>query len=75
MKTAKIFANGRSRAVRIPGEWLKGADEVGLRREGDLVVLAPIRPTLGEMAKTYAKNPVFITRKEQTRTAPKRIGL
>lgn len=75
MKTAKVFANGRSRAVRIPSEWLKGADQVELRRVGDSVVIAPIRPTLGELVETYAKDPVFVERKKQTKTAPKRISL
>jgi antitoxin VapB len=75
MKTAKIFANGRSRAVRIPGGWLDGADEVELRREGDSVILAPIRPTLGELSDTFAGDPVLLERKKQTKTAPRKIGL
>ena len=75
MKTAKVFANGRSRAVRIPTEWLKGADEVELRREGDSIILAPIRPTLGELADAFAEDPVALERKKQTKTAPKKIVL
>ena len=73
MKTAKIFANGRSRAVRIPGEWLKGADEVELSYEGDRVVIKPIRPTLGEVAESFAKDPLKISRKPQTQTPPRAI--
>jgi antitoxin VapB len=75
MKTAKIFANGRSRAVRIPSEWLKGADEVELLREGDRVVITPIRPTLGQLAKSFREDPIKITRKVQTKTPPRTIGL
>lgn len=75
MKHARIFANGRSRAVRIPSKWLKGADEVEMFNEGDRIVLTPIRPTFGELAKSFAKDPVIITRKAQTKTAPKRIQL
>lgn len=73
MKTAKIFANGRSRAVRIPGEWLRGADEVEMRREGDSIILAPMRLSLGALAQAYAKEPVFLARKVQTTTAPKHL--
>jgi virulence-associated protein VagC len=73
MKTAKIFANGRSRAVRIPSGWLKGADEVEMYHEGDKVVLTPVRSTLGDIAKAYAKDPIHITRMKQTMTAPKRF--
>jgi len=75
MKTAKVFANGRSRAVRIPTEWLKGADQVELRRKGDSVMISPIRPTLGELAEAYRKDPICIERKKQTTTPPKSIGL
>ncbi len=75
MKHARIFANGRSRAVRIPSKWLKGADEVEISNEGDRIILTPIRPTLGELAQSFAKDPVIIPRKAQTKTEPKRIQL
>ncbi|MGB0257577.1 MAG: antitoxin [Coraliomargarita sp.] len=73
MKTAKIFQNGRSRAVRIPREWLKGAEEVELSREGDAVVLRPVRSTLGELARRFAQSPVEIERKPQAKTPPKAL--
>lgn len=75
MKTAKVFANGRSRAVRIPSDWLGGADEVELRREGDSVVIEPLRPTMGEIAKKFRNSPVNIERRKQTKTAPKTLDL
>jgi len=75
MKTAKVFANGRSRAVRIPRDWLGGADEVELRREGNSVVIEPLRPTMGEIANKFRENPVTIERRKQTKTAPKTLDL
>lgn len=75
MKTAKVFANGRSRAVRIPQDWLAGADEVGLRREGQAVIIEPLRPTMAEVAKQFRKNPVVIERRKQSKTAPKSLDL
>ena len=43
-KTAKIFMNNRSQAVRLPKEFQFSTREVFIRREGDEVVLSP-RPT------------------------------
>ena len=42
--TAKLFANGRSQAVRIPKAFqFEGVDEVILRKEGDALILLPAR--------------------------------
>jgi antitoxin VapB len=41
MRTAKIFINGRSQAVRLPKEYQFAADEVYINRVGDMVVLFP----------------------------------
>jgi len=43
-KTAKIFMNNRSQAVRLPKEFRFDTDEVYIRKEGNDVVLSP-RPT------------------------------
>jgi virulence-associated protein VagC len=75
MKTAKVFANGRSRAVRIPRDWLGGADEVKLRREGQTVMIEPLRPTMAEVAKQFRENPVVIERRKQSKTPPKSLAL
>ncbi|MDV7391916.1 type II toxin-antitoxin system VapB family antitoxin, partial [Arthrospira platensis SPKY1] len=40
-KTAKIFMNGRSQAVRLPAEFRFDCKEVFIEREGDRVVLRP----------------------------------
>ena len=41
-KTAKLFRNGNSQAVRLPQEFRFPGGEVRIRREGDTVVLEPI---------------------------------
>jgi len=41
--TARLFKNGRSQAVRLPKEFRFSGDEVLVRREGDAVILEPIR--------------------------------
>jgi antitoxin VapB len=43
MPTAKVFANGRSQAVRLPKAFRFAVKEVSVRREGEAVVLEPIK--------------------------------
>jgi virulence-associated protein VagC len=42
--TAKLFSNGRSQAVRLPKEFRFEGTEVSVRREGDAVILEPLKP-------------------------------
>lgn len=43
MPKAKIFWNGRSQAIRLPREFRFQGDEVEIRREGEAVILEPLR--------------------------------
>jgi antitoxin VapB len=40
-RTAKIFMNNRSQAVRLPKEFQFPTSEVFIRRQGDEVILSP----------------------------------
>lgn len=40
-KTAKLFLNGRSQAVRLPQEFRFEGKEVYIRKEGNQVILSP----------------------------------
>ena len=42
MKTAKLFKNGQSQAVRLPKEFRFEGDEVFVRKLGNTVVLIPM---------------------------------
>jgi len=42
-RRAKLFWNGRSQAVRLPHEFRFEGDEVEIRREGEAVVLEPVK--------------------------------
>ncbi len=42
-RRAKLFMNGRSQAVRLPKDFRFDGREVLIRREGDAVVLEPVR--------------------------------
>jgi antitoxin VapB len=41
MNTAKLFANGKSQAVRLPKEYRFGGNEVYIKRIGEAIVLFP----------------------------------
>jgi antitoxin VapB len=41
MKTAKLFKNGQSQAVRLPKEFRMSGNEVYIKRQGDAIVLLP----------------------------------
>ena len=40
-RTAKVFMNNRSQAVRLPKEFQFATPEVFIRKEGDEVILSP----------------------------------
>lgn len=43
-RRVSLFRNGRNKALRIPVEFEPVGDEVLIRKEGDLLILEPIRP-------------------------------
>ena len=46
--TAKLFINGKSQAVRIPKAFeFAGIDEVNICKEGDRLVITPVRKNWG----------------------------
>lgn len=47
-RVAKIFANGRSQAVRLPQEFRFSGSEVRVTRHGRGVLLEPIAPSTDE---------------------------
>ena len=56
MKTAKIFMNGRSQAVRLPKECRFNSDEVWVQKQGDKVILSATEPGWDEF---FDLKPVF----------------
>ncbi len=41
-RTAKVFMNNRSQAVRIPKEFRSSVREVYIRKQGDDLILSPL---------------------------------
>jgi antitoxin VapB len=52
MNTAKVFANGRSQAVRLPKEFQFTADEVYIHRVGGVVMLFPREEAWESLARS-----------------------
>ena len=42
METARLFANGRSQAVRLPKEYQFKGDNVYIQKVGEAVILYPV---------------------------------
>ncbi len=66
METAKLFANGKSQAVRLPKEYRFRGDRVFIKRMGNAVVLIPYQDswrTLIESLELFSAD--FMETREQ----------
>jgi antitoxin VapB len=55
MKTAKIFRNGQSQAVRLPKEFRFREDHVYVKKSGNVVLLIPARDSWDSLAESLSK--------------------
>ena len=55
MKTAKIFRNGQSQAVRLPKEFRFREDHVFVKKSGNIVLLIPARDSWDSLAASLLK--------------------
>jgi antitoxin VapB len=73
MKTAKLFKNGESQAVRLPKEFRFEGTEVLIKRAGSAVVLFPKAKSWDALIHSLAKFPSdFMEEREQPRKAERR---
>ena len=73
MKSAKLFKNGDSQAVRLPKEFRFKGTEVYLRRMGNAVVLLPKTKSWDTLIDSLAKFPSdFMNDREQPLETDKR---
>ena len=71
MKRAKIFKNGQSQAVRLPKEFRFQDDEVYIRRDGNTVILVPIKKSWEKLKESLGRfSDDFMT--ERIQPNPKR---
>jgi antitoxin VapB len=66
MATASLFKNGRNQAIRLPKELeFEGVSEVEIRREGNSIILTPLRQTWLSFANTPAADKDFLNEREE----------
>lgn len=66
MKTAKVFYNGRSQAVRLPKEFRIKGNEVKISKVGDTIVLSPIVDSWDVFIKSLDEfTPDFMDKRNQ----------
>lgn len=76
MKTAKLFRNGDSQAVRLPKEFRFAGKEVYVRRVGDAVVLLPKARSWNSLLGSLGKfSPDFMSARQQPAEAESREPL
>ena len=62
MKTAALFKNGRNQAVRLPKDFeFEGISEVEIAKEGDTVILKPVRKSWASFIEVERADPDFLT--------------
>ncbi|EFA6335693.1 type II toxin-antitoxin system VapB family antitoxin [Escherichia coli] len=65
MRTVSIFKNGNNRAIRLPRDLdFDGVSELEIVREGDSIILRPVRPTWGSFAQLDRTDPDFMAERE-----------
>ncbi|NJD57675.1 MAG: antitoxin [Nitrospirae bacterium] len=66
MKTAKLFRNGQSQAVRLPREFRFENDHVFVKKSGNVVVLIPAKNSWDTLIQSLAKfSDDFMTERKQ----------
>ena len=52
-KRVKLFKNGRNQAVRIPREMELPGDSAIMRKEGNRLIIEPVKPSLLELLESW----------------------
>ena len=65
IKTVSVFKNGNSRAIRIPRDFdFEGVNEMTIVREGDTIILRPVRPSWTSFSEQPAADSDFLLERE-----------
>ncbi|WP_126680666.1 type II toxin-antitoxin system VapB family antitoxin [Escherichia coli] len=65
MRTVSIFKNGNNRAIRLPRELdFEGVSELEIIREGNSIILRPVRPTWSSFLDLEKADPDFMAERE-----------
>lgn len=73
MKTAKIFKNGQSQAVRLPKEFRFEDDHVFIKKSGNVVMLIPAKNSWESLIRSIDKfSDDFMKERNQPETQMRR---
>lgn len=65
MRTVSIFKNGANRANLLPRHLdFEGVSELEIVREGDSIILRPVRPTWGSFTQQEKADEDFMAKRE-----------
>lgn len=65
MRTVSVFRNGNNRAIRLPRDLdFEGVNELEIIREGDAIILRPVRPTWSSLSQEDIANSDFMAERE-----------
>lgn len=74
MKTAKIFLNGQSQAVRLPKEFRFKDDHVYVKKSGNIVMLIPAQDSWESLFESLGKfSDDFMTERKQPKVQKREI--
>ncbi|MBR7437117.1 type II toxin-antitoxin system VapB family antitoxin, partial [Klebsiella pneumoniae] len=65
MRTVSIFKNGNNRAIRLPRDLdFEGVSELEIVREGDSIILRPVRPPWRSFGHVERADPDFMAERD-----------
>lgn len=76
MRTVSVFRNGNNRAIRLPRDLdFEGVNELEIIREGDAIILRPVRPTWSSLSQEEIADSDFMAEREDIISDEGRIVL
>lgn len=66
MRIVSVFKNGNNRAIRLPRDMdFDGVSELEIIREGNSIILRPVRPTWDSFLQEEKADADFMTEREE----------
>ena len=76
IRTVSIFKNGNNRAIRLPRDLdFEGVSELEIVREGDSIILRPVRPTWGSFTQLEKADSDFMAERRDVVSDKGRLNL
>jgi antitoxin VapB len=66
MRTVSVFKNGNNRAIRLPRDMdFEGVNELEIFREGDTLILRPVKPTWNSFLQEEKADADFMEERDE----------